>query len=111
MCYGHIQSECANFLKSKGKALNATQSDDSDSKDKKDTSNEVANYVAFTASYESSHESSKYTTPNLHDSSDGESEEEDNLQAAYNNLFVKFSKLKRLSEKVFKKLKEIELEK
>jgi hypothetical protein len=36
---------------------------------------------------------------------------EDDLQAAYNNLFEEFTKLKKLNEKTLKKLKEIELEK
>jgi hypothetical protein len=47
----------------------------------------------------------------LHDSSEGESEKEDNLQDAYKNLFVQFSKLTRQNKKDFKKLHEIELEK
>lgn len=82
--YGHIWVECANLNKSKGKALNPTQSTDkSDKDDPEDTPKEGVNYLAFTASYESSQESHEYNTLNMHDSSD----EDDDLQVAYNNLF------------------------
>jgi hypothetical protein len=87
-------------------SFNATHSDESD----KDDLEEGINYLAFVASCKSSHESSEYATPDLHESSEGESEEDD-LQAAYNNLFVEFTKLKKLNKKTFKKLNEIELEK
>jgi hypothetical protein len=61
------------------------------------------------ASYESSHESSEYATLDLHESSESESKEDD-LQAAYHNLFVEFTKLKKLNKKTFKRLNEIKLE-
>jgi hypothetical protein len=64
--------------------------------------------LAFVASCKSSHESSEYATPELHESSKGESEDDD-LQAGYNNFFVWFTKLKNLNKKAFKKLNEIEL--
>ncbi len=67
------------------------------------------NYFAFAASYESSQESSEYATLDLHDSSEGEFENEDNIQDAYTNLFGQFSKLTKQNKKAFKKLNEIEL--
>ncbi|XP_019157178.1 PREDICTED: uncharacterized protein LOC109153768 [Ipomoea nil] len=47
--YGHIQSECATYLKRKNKTYITTLSDDSDSED--DDTN--TNFVAFTASHKS----------------------------------------------------------
>ncbi|XP_019190613.1 PREDICTED: uncharacterized protein LOC109185071 [Ipomoea nil] len=47
--FGHIQSECATYLKRKNKTYISTLSDDSDSEE--DDSN--TNFVAFTASHES----------------------------------------------------------
>jgi hypothetical protein len=99
--YGHIRAKCANL---KGNAFNATHSDESN----KDDLKEGINYLAFVASCKSSHESSEYATPELHESSEGESEDDD-LQAGYNNFFVWFTKLKKLNKKAFKKLNEIEL--
>lgn len=91
--------------------MNATQSDESNSEDSKDTSNEVSNYVAITASYESFHKSSEYATLDLHDSSEGESEEENDLQSAHNNLIVEFSKLKRLNKRFLRNSMRLNLKK
>jgi hypothetical protein len=74
-CYGHIWAKCANL---QGNAFNITHSDEYD----KDDPGKGVNYLAFTT-YKSPHESSKYPTPNPHDSSENESEEEDDLQNTY----------------------------
>jgi hypothetical protein len=72
----------------------------------------VANYVAFGVSYDSEHEASE---SNSLDSDygicDNESEEEGDMQNAYNNLFLEYSKLKKLNKQYLQKLKEVNLEK
>jgi len=73
--YGHIRAKYANL---QGNAYNVTHSDEYD----KDDPGKGVNYLAFTT-YKSPHESSKYPTPNPHDSSENESEEEDDLQNTY----------------------------
>lgn len=57
--YGHIRPECGN-LRSKGKAFNAIQSDESDKDYPEETFEDEINYLAFPVSYESSHESGDY---------------------------------------------------
>jgi hypothetical protein len=66
--YGHIRAKCANL---QGNVFNVTYSDESDKEDPK----MGGNYLGF----ESPYESSNYATPNLHDSSENESEGEDDL--------------------------------
>jgi len=70
--YGHIHADCGNLKQSKGKALNGTLSDDSDSHIIDETSGKDSNYLAFTASYDSPHESNNYYSENI------ESEDEQN---------------------------------
>jgi hypothetical protein len=55
--YGHIRTDCGNLKKSKGKAYNAIMSDDFDNEE---TPGKNSNYLAFAASYDSSHESNDY---------------------------------------------------
>jgi len=43
----HIRAECANFIKSKRKALNITYSEEFNSKDSEDTLDKGVNYLAF----------------------------------------------------------------
>lgn len=97
------------FPKSKGKALNATQSDESDFEDFKDTPNVGVNYLVFTASLGSFQEPSEYAILDLHESPEDDFEEKDNIQAAYNNIFEEFIKLKKMNKNDVKKLNEIEL--
>ncbi|XP_031261281.1 uncharacterized protein LOC116119476 [Pistacia vera] len=52
--YGHIQSECANTLKKKDKAMAATLSEREDSENGGDDSNEDENYLAFAVNQEDS---------------------------------------------------------
>jgi hypothetical protein len=56
---GHIHADCGNLIKSKGRAFNVTQSDESDQEEKDEN---VANYVAFGVSYDSQDDVS---SPNL----------------------------------------------
>jgi hypothetical protein len=106
---GHIRANCGNLIKSKGKAFNVTQSDESDQEEKAEN---VANYVAFGVSYDSQDDASE---SNSLDSDygicDNESEEEGDLQDAYNHLFSEYSKVKKLNKEHLQKLKEVNLEK
>ncbi|GMN44981.1 hypothetical protein TIFTF001_014175 [Ficus carica] len=45
--FGHIQSECANILKKKGKSLNTNWSDEESEGSQEDDEDQVRNYVAF----------------------------------------------------------------
>lgn len=96
--FGHTRTDCADFLKSNGNAFNATQSDESDSKDSKDTSNEGVNYLAFIASVKSADSPSECDHPVLvetcDEESDKDSDEESNLQTAYNQLFKECARIK-----------------
>ena len=92
--------------KSNGKAVNLTQSDESN----KDDAEEGVNYLAFGISYESQHEDSESNSQDKQGVSEIESKEEGDLQNAYNNLFVECTKLKKLNKQHLKKLKEVNLE-
>jgi hypothetical protein len=71
----------------------------------------VANYVAFRISYDSEHEVSESNSlDGKHGLCDNESEEESDLQNAYNNLFMESIKLKKLNKQHLQKLKEVNFE-
>jgi hypothetical protein len=105
---GHIRANCGNLIKSKRKAFNVTQSDESDQEEKAEN---VANYVAFGVSYDSHDDASE---SNSLDSDygicDNESEEEGDLQDAYNHLFSEYNKVKKLNKQHLQELKEVNLE-
>ena len=85
-----------------------TQSDESDKEEKTEN---VANYVTFGISYESEHEASESNSlDSEHGICDNESEEEGDLQNAYNNLFMECIKLKKLNKQHLQKLKKVNLE-
>ena len=78
---------------SKGKAFNVTQSNASDNEEN------VVNYLAFGVSYDSEHEANESNSlDSEHNICDNESEEEGDMQNAYNNLFVECIKLKKLNK-------------
>jgi hypothetical protein len=58
--YGHIRADCGHLKQSKGKAYNATLSDF----DNDETPGKDSNFLAFAASYDSSHESIGYYSEN-----------------------------------------------
>jgi len=104
--YGHICGDCGNLKQSKGKAFNATLSDESDYDKIDETSGNDSNYLAFATSYDSHHESNNYYFEN------SESKDEQNdLQSTYNKLFVKYSELRDLNKRHMKRLNEFEIEK
>jgi hypothetical protein len=106
---GHIRANCGNLRNSKGRAFNVTQSDESNNEEKAEN---VANYVAFGVSYESEHEASECNSLDSdYGICDNESEEEGDLQNAYNALFLEYNNLKKLNKQTLQKLKEVNLEK
>jgi uncharacterized coiled-coil DUF342 family protein len=108
---GHIQIECANLQKSKGKgkAFNVTQSDESDDENSEEEVEGEVNYFAFTASYDNDYE--KIDPPHMLNNPEKEFDDEVDLQIAYNDLFVECDKLNKQNTKNLKSLKEFELEK
>jgi hypothetical protein len=106
---GHIRADCGNLIKSKGRAFNVTQSDESDQEEKAEN---VANYVAFGVSYDSQDDASESKSlDGDYGICDNESEEEGDLQEAYNHLYSEYSKVKKLNKEHLQKLKEVNLEK
>ena len=78
--YGHMKSECPTYLKSKGKAMVVTLSDDKISDDKSKC-DEDGNFIAFTTTVVVNESISTEENP-----SDGELFEDADLQEAYNKL-------------------------
>jgi seryl-tRNA synthetase len=81
------------------------------SQTKKKKLKNVANYVAFGVSYDSKDDASESNSlDSEYGICDNESEEEGDMQNAYNHLFSEYSKLKKLNKQHLQKLKEINLE-
>jgi len=80
--FGHIKIECANLKKLKGKAFNATLSDESE---KEEETSEEEKFLTFAAPNEENEGSQSYYSEN--------SEEED-MQSAYQLQYVEFLKLR-----------------
>ena len=78
--YGHVKSECPTFLRSKGKAMAITLSDDEVS-DHKFGNDEDGNFIAFTATAVVNESVAIDENP-----SDGELTESADLQEIYNKL-------------------------
>ena len=78
--YGHMKSECPTYLRSKGKAMAVTLSDDEVS-DNESSSDDDANFITFTVT--AVVDESVAVEEN---SSDGELFKDANLQEAYNKL-------------------------
>jgi hypothetical protein len=100
--YGHIRVDCGNLKQSIGKAYNATLSDDFDNDE---SPGKDSNYLAFTASYDSPHESNDYYSKN-----NGSEDEQNELQRVYNKLYVKFAELREVSKQQVKRLNDFEIE-
>jgi hypothetical protein len=80
--FGHIRTKFANLKKQRGKAFNATLSDESEKEEK---TLEEEKFLAFVAPHEDKEDSQSYYYEN--------SEEED-MQSAYQLQYVEFLKLK-----------------
>ena len=78
--YGHVKSECPTFLRSKGKVMAVTLSDDEVS-DNESGNDEDGNFIAFIATAVVDESVAVEENP-----SDGELSEDADLQEAYNKL-------------------------
>ncbi|KAG2667762.1 hypothetical protein I3760_15G130800 [Carya illinoinensis] len=112
--YGHIRVECPNFKKNKGKALNVTLSDSSDSENS--SSDDEKSFMAFSTivndfpdiTLTKSESSCEYSDSNV---SVVEADQELSLQEAYNDVCEEVIKLKKLNKKLYKKFTDMESEK
>jgi hypothetical protein len=80
--FGHITSECANLKKMKGKAFNATLSDESE---KEEETSEEEKFLAFVAPYEENKDSQSYYS---------ELNDDEDMKAAYELQYIEFLKLR-----------------
>ena len=103
--YGHMKSECPTYLKSKGKAMVVTLSDDEVSDDESGC-DEDGNFIAFTATVIVNESVSAEENP-----SDGKLSEDADLQEAYNKLCKVAAKDVMNVELGLKKIASLELEK
>ena len=103
--YGHKKSECPTYLKSKGKAMTVTFSDNEVSDDES-RCDEDGNFIAFTATAVVNESLSAEENP-----SNGELYEDADLQKAYNKLCKVAAKDAMNVELGLKKIKSLELDK
>ena len=103
--HGHVKSECLTFLRSKGKAMAVTLSDDEVS-DNESGSDDDWNFIAFTAT--TVVDESVTVKENL---SDGKLSEDADLQEAYNKLCKVAAKDAMSVDLALKKIASFELEK
>ena len=103
--YGHMKSECPTYLKSKGKVMAVTLSDDEVSDDEFDC-DEDGNFIAFTATAVVNESVFAKENP-----SDGELSEDADLQEAYNKLCEVAAKDAISVDLGLKKIASLELEK
>ena len=106
--YGHMKSECPTYLKSKGKAMAVTLSNDEVSGDEPDC-DEDGNFIAFIAFIATAVVNESVSIEeNL---SDGELSEDADLQEAYNKLCKVAAKDTMNVELGLKKIASLELDK
>ena len=103
--YGHMKSECPTYLKSKGKAMAVTLSDEEVSDDES-SCDEDGNFIAFTVTAVVNESMSAEENPY-----DTELSEDADLQEAYNKLCKVVAKGAMNVELGLKKIASLELEK
>ena len=103
--YGHVKSKCPTFLRSKGKAMAVTLSDDEVS-DNKSGSDEDGNFISFTAT--TIVDESVVVEENPYD---GELSKDADLQKAYNKLCKIAAKDAMSVDLGLKKIASLELDK
>ena len=103
--YGHMKSECPTYLKSKGKAMVVTLSDDEVSDDESGC-DEDGNFIAFIATAIVNESICTKENP-----SDGELSEDADFQEAYNKLCKVAAKDAINVELGLKKIESLELDK
>jgi len=97
--FGHIRTDCANLKKQRGKAFNATLSEESE---KEEETPEEEKFLDFVAPYEDKEDSQSYYFEN--------SEEED-MQSTYQLQYVEFLKLRENYKQHVLKLNSLRTEK
>jgi hypothetical protein len=97
--FGHIMTECTNLKKLKGKAFNATLSDESE---KEEEAPEEEKFLAFVALHEENEDSQSYYFEN--------SKEED-IQSPYQLQYVEFLKLREKCKQQVLELNNLRTEK
>jgi hypothetical protein len=80
--FGHIRADCGNLKQGKGKAYNATLTDESE-----EETHALDQFLAFVAPHEDQEDSQSYYSE--HSDEDGEE-----LKEAYKILYVEFEKLR-----------------
>ena len=103
--YGHVKSECPTFLRSKGKTMAVTLSDDEVSENESG-SDEDGNFITFTTTAVVNESVAVEENP-----SDGELYEDVDLQEAYNKLCKVAAKDAMSVDLGLKKIASLELEK
>ena len=103
--YGHMKSECPSYLRSKGKAMAVTLSNDEVSNDESGC-DEDGNFIAFTATTVVNESVSAEENP-----FDGEISEDTDLQKAYNKLCKVVAKDTMNVELGLKKIASLKLDK
>ena len=103
--YGHMKSKCPTFLRSKGKAIVVTLSDDEVS-DNESGSDEDGNFITFTTIVVVDESVAVEENP-----SDGKLSEDANLQEAYNKLCKVATKDVMSVDLGLKKIASLELDK
>ena len=103
--YGHMKSKCPTFLRSKGKAMVVTLSDDEVS-DNESSSDEDGNFITFTTIVVVDESVAVEENP-----SDGKLSEDANLQEAYNKLCKVATKDVMSVDLGLKKIASLELDK
>jgi hypothetical protein len=96
--FGHIRADCGNLKQGKGKAYNATLSDES----KEEESLKQEKFIAFVASHEEE-EDSYYSEHN--------DEDKKELNEAYKILYVEFEKLREARKQHIHELNRLQTEK
>jgi hypothetical protein len=97
--FGHIRTECANLKKQRGKAFNATLSDEFE---KEEETPEEEKFLAFVALHEDKEDSqSKYS----------ENSEEEDMQSAYQLQYVEFIELREKYKQQVLELNSLRIEK
>jgi hypothetical protein len=99
--FGHIRADCGNLKQGKGKAYNATLSDESE---EEETSTQDPKFLAFVAPHEDQEDSQSYYSK--HSDEDGEE-----LKEAYKVLYVEFLKLRETRKQHIHELNSLQTEK
>jgi hypothetical protein len=96
--FGHIRVDCGNLKQGKGKAYNATLSDESEEKE----TPALDQFLAFVVPHEDEEDSYYY---------EHSDEDEEELKEAYKILYVKFEKLRETHKQHIHELNSLQIQK